>query len=107
MDPYAAIVEIAQEELELVRAGRFDALAELDRRRAVAMAALPAVAPQSAAPALRRAIELQDQITEALTVATAAARHALHRIDAGRNAVHGYRMSTGAQAVSAHADYRS
>jgi hypothetical protein len=107
VDPYAAVVAIVQEELDLVITGRFDALVELDERRSAAMALLPAVDPPQAAPLLARAMELQQQVTDALVVARAGARNAMDRLHAGRTTVEGYRLSTGAQAPPAHADYRS
>jgi hypothetical protein len=106
MDQYATVVALVQEELDLVVTGRFDQLEELDRRRQAAMAGLPAIDPPGAAPILAHALELQQQVTDALTVARAGARSALDRLTAGRATVEGYRLSTGAQASSAHADYR-
>jgi hypothetical protein len=105
--PYTALVALVAEELELVLAGRFDALDDIDRRRGAAMAALPVVDPPGAAPVLAHALELQQQVTEALAVAQGGAHSALDRLAAGRTTVEGYRSSTGAQAPPARADYRS
>jgi hypothetical protein len=106
LQPYAAIVAIAREELELVAAGRFDELSELNRRRTDAMAQLPAVDPPAAAPLLREALGLQEQVSEALAVARAGALSALDHLHTGRTTVAGYQASTGAQAPAAQADYR-
>jgi hypothetical protein len=106
VDPYLAVAALAQEELDLVCAGHFDALDELDQRRRVVMAALPAVPPPSATELLQRAAVLQHQVTDALLIARAGAESALDRLQAGRTTVEGYRLSTGAQAPTARADYR-
>ncbi len=107
MEPYATLVALAREELELVVAGRFDALEDLHERRSALMASLPAADPAAAAEQIAEAATLQQQITEALAVARAGADSALDRLVAGRTTVEGYRLSTGAQAPTAQADYRS
>ena len=92
--PAQQLVELAHEELALIAAGRVEALAELQDRRDVALAALDPVALASGdRAALVQAHALQVQITALLEKATAKAAGELTRIDRGRASVQGYANS--------------
>jgi hypothetical protein len=66
LDPYAAIVELAERELALARDGRLDGLAALAGEWGELTAALPSRPPLAARGALERAAGLHEQAHEAL-----------------------------------------
>ncbi len=61
------LVALGREELALVAADRWDELDGLHERRAAALAALPAFAPDHLRPLLDEALATQAAVTEALT----------------------------------------
>jgi Flagellar protein FliT len=89
VDPWSELVALAERELELARAGRWDAVAESSTERVRRAAALGA-APASAAPALTRLAQLQAQITPLLLAARAFTARELASLRRGRHAVRGY-----------------
>lgn len=84
------IVALAEEERELVHAGRAEDLGHLHDRRAAAMAELPERLSDEARTALRHALALQQQISVALRDALAATGAELGRVAHGRTAARGY-----------------
>jgi hypothetical protein len=88
--PFAALAELAREELALVTDGRFDELAGLNARRDALMARLPPTAPPGALDDLREAARLNALITAALTEARDAVGTELARLRQTRRGVQGY-----------------
>jgi NTP pyrophosphatase (non-canonical NTP hydrolase) len=84
------ILALAEEERELVHAGRAEDLEHLHARRQAAMAELPEELSDEALSALRHALALQRQITDALRDALAATGAELGRVSHGRAAARGY-----------------
>ena len=93
-DPYAALVTLAERELELASTGSLEELAELQRERNALVASLPATPPASARPALGRAASLQAQVTDVLSTALGAIGGEIERLDRGRTALRGYAPAT-------------
>jgi hypothetical protein len=62
----ALVLALAEEEHELVLAGREDELADLDARRRAALEQLPAELSEPARTTLRHALGVQHQVTAAL-----------------------------------------
>jgi hypothetical protein len=87
MSPERTLVELAEQELEHVRAGRLEPLPAIARRRSEAMAAL-GPAPDRAL--LERALALQGEVSAALKLALAGTARELGRLGRGRRAVRGY-----------------
>jgi hypothetical protein len=87
---YGRLAELAQRELELVRAERIDELPEVwDERRAV-VASLPAIPPADARAALELAAELQGHVTALLEERMEATGADMRRLVRGRAAMRGY-----------------
>src|SRR3954470_11184679 len=87
---YGRLVELAERELELVRAGTLDGLPALwDERRGV-VTELPYVPPLDARDCLAHAAELQGRTTALLEERVAATGADMRRIVTGRAAMHGY-----------------
>jgi hypothetical protein len=87
---YGRLVELAERELELVRAGELEALAPLwDERRRV-VAELPPVPPVVAREPLVRAAELQGRTTALLEEHLSATGAEMRRLVEGRAAMHSY-----------------
>lgn len=84
------IVALAQEERELVHAGRAEDLEHLHQRRHAAMAELPEHLSEEALSALRHALALQQQISTSLRDALATTGAELGRVAHGRSAARGY-----------------
>ena len=92
--PAQRLIELAHEELSLIAAGRFEALAPLQGRRDKALAELdPHTLDAGDRAALVQAHALQVQITALLEKATAKAAGELARLDRGRASVRGYAKS--------------
>jgi hypothetical protein len=93
---FAALAALAREEHGIVVDGRYDELADLNARRDVLLAALPATAPPEALDDLREAARLQGLITAALREARDATGAELRRLGHTRTGVQGYAAGTGA-----------
>lgn len=89
-DAYEAIATLAERELELVRAGRLEDLAELQHRREALVAALPGAPPAQARDALARAARAQAAVTAALADGRERLAGELARLDRGRRGARGY-----------------
>jgi hypothetical protein len=87
---YDALADLAERELELVAAGAVDELPALHARRSALVAALPAAPPPAARPALERAAQLQQLVTDVLEEHVRDAGGELRRVARGRTAMHGY-----------------
>jgi hypothetical protein len=87
---YETLADLAERELELVHADRYDELGALAAERDGLMASLPEQAPSGAGPALERALIASARVTEALAAAAALARAELDRVNRGRPAVQAY-----------------
>jgi hypothetical protein len=90
MSPYDALADIAQRELELVKAGAVDRLSELHAQRHAIVATLPVMPPATARPALERAAELHARVIEALQERLRDTGGELRRLTQGRTAMRGY-----------------
>jgi hypothetical protein len=87
---YGRLAELAERELELVLAERFEALPELwDERRRV-VASLPSVPTADAREPLERAAELQGRTTALLEEHLDATGADMRRLVRGRAAMHSY-----------------
>jgi hypothetical protein len=89
-DPYERIVALGELELELIRDGRWEELAELGSEREHLIANLPPLAPQTARGPLEKAAELQQRVSAELARSIALAREGLGRVDRSRRAAAGY-----------------
>jgi hypothetical protein len=87
---YSRLVELAERELALVRAGALDALAALWEERRALVAELPPVPPREAREALERAAELQGRTTALLEEHLDATGADMRRLVRGRAAMHSY-----------------
>lgn len=87
---YSRLVELAEREGELIAAGRFEELAELDDERAGLVECLPALPPPAARPCLERAGAIQERNTRALADAVAETRRELLGMGHRRRASAGY-----------------
>jgi hypothetical protein len=87
---WAALEALAAEEAQLVADERFDDLAELNRRRAALIAALPTPLPAAAAAPLRNALGTQCTTATVLQARRDAIGTELGRLRRGRTGVQGY-----------------
>jgi hypothetical protein len=90
MRGYERLVELAERERELIAAGRFDELAEIDAERDELVASLPEQAPPDARFLLERAARLQEESSRELAAALATVRVGLLELARGRRAAGGY-----------------
>jgi flagellar protein FliT len=90
MSPYDALANIAERELELVRAGAVDKLSALHAQRSAIVATLPAAPPATAKPALERAAALHASVIAALEERMRTTGAELRRLSQGRTAMRGY-----------------
>jgi hypothetical protein len=93
---FTALVALGREEHALVTDGRWEDLADLNRRRDRLIAALPASAPAEAMDDLREAARLQALSAAALRHGVAEVGAELRRLGTSRTAVAGYAAGTGA-----------
>ena len=93
MSPYDALADIAERELELVRAGAVHELSELHAQRNAIVATLPAKPPLTAKPALERAAELHASVIAALEERMHGTGIELRKLSQGRTAMRGYAPS--------------
>lgn len=92
-EPYERLVALAEQELALVVRPELPTLDELDgllTERDHIVAALPAQAPAAAAPALARAMALQERTTTELATRAAEVRRSLGQVEQGRRTARGY-----------------
>jgi hypothetical protein len=87
---YGRLVELAERELELVRAGTLDELPALWQERREVVRELPYVPPLEARDCLARAAELQGRTTALLEERVAATGVEMRRLVVGRAAMQGY-----------------
>jgi hypothetical protein len=87
---YGRLVELAERELEHVRAGALDALPALWAERREVVRELPYVPPLEARDCLARAAELQGRTTALLEERVAATGAEMRRLVVGRAAMQGY-----------------
>ncbi len=90
MSAWSTLEALAAEEALLVAGERFDALAELNARRALLLAALPNPLPAVAAEPLRRALSTQRATATVLQARCDALGTELGRLNRGRTGVQGY-----------------
>jgi hypothetical protein len=90
---YSGLVELAERELALVRAGTLDSLPALWEERRAVVAALPAIPPLEARSCLERAAELQGRTTALLEEHLDATGADMRRLVRGRAAMHSYAPS--------------
>jgi hypothetical protein len=87
---YDHLVELAERELALVRAGTLEVLPELWEERRRVVAELTPVPPAAARESLERAAELQGRTTALLEEHLEATGAEMRRLVAGRAAMNGY-----------------
>jgi hypothetical protein len=87
---YSRLVELAERELDLVRAGTLDELPGLWQERRRLVTELPYVPPLDARDCLARAAELQGLTTALLEERVAATGAEMRRVVLGRTALRGY-----------------
>ena len=87
---HAELLGLAERQLSLADAGHWDELLAAMEHFARRAAALPAVAPASAAPALRRAAHVVAQVEARLRAARIECGRELSQLQRGRGAVRGY-----------------
>jgi hypothetical protein len=90
LDPYAAILELAEQELELARAGRIEDLRSLAPRWDELTAGLPPQPPASARGPLARAAALHERTNAALMCLREALLYDLRTTARAGRAAHGY-----------------
>src|SRR4051794_18905664 len=95
---FSALLALGREEHALVTDGRWDDLADLNRRRELLISALPATAPADALPELREAMRLQALSAAALRQGIAEVGAQLRSVGTGRAAAAGYAAGTGVPA---------
>lgn len=93
MTGYDTLADLAELELELVRAGETGRLPALHAERNALVATLPAMPPATARPALERTAALQARVTALLEERIGAAGVDLRRLATGRTAMRGYAPS--------------
>ena len=91
---YGSLVELAERELALVRAGGLDSLPSLWEERRAVVASLPPVPPLEAREPLERAAELQGLTTALLEEHLDATGADMRRLVRGRAAMHSYAPQT-------------
>ena len=91
---YSRLVDLAERELALVRAGSLDGLPGLWEERRTVVAGLPAVPPLDALSSLERAAELQGLTTAMLEEHLEATGADMRRLVRGRAAMHSYAPQT-------------
>jgi hypothetical protein len=89
-DPVVALAALAEEELDLVAAGRIEALPELHERRQVALDALPTRLSAGERETLIGVHRLQDQVAALLQLAVTETAAQLGRLERGSAALKGY-----------------
>ena len=89
-DAVRVLAALAEEELDLVTAGRIGRLPDLHERRARALAALPAQLSTPEREALTRVHALLEQAAALLQLALSETSAQLGRIDRGSAALRGY-----------------
>jgi hypothetical protein len=87
---YSRLVALAERELELVRAGALEELAELWEQRRRLVSVLPSVPPPDALGPLERAADLQGRTTAMLEERLSATGAEMRRLVQGRAAMHSY-----------------
>lgn len=88
--PYEALVRIAEHELELAGAGRYDELEQLRRQRAEVMLTLPRPVPAEAREPLERALALQRRVSIELLRRRERVLLALRRVEISKRTANGY-----------------
>jgi hypothetical protein len=100
---YGRLVELAERELSLVRAGDLAGLPPLWEERRRAVAELPAIPPLEAHDPLERAAELQGRTTALLEEHLDATGADMRRLVRGRAAMHSYAATTPPMPLVDHA----
>jgi hypothetical protein len=95
---FSALLALGREEHALVTEGRWDDLEDLNARRDLLIAALPASAPSETLDDLREAVRLQALSAAALRQGIAEVGAELRRLGTGRTAAAGYVAGTGVPA---------
>jgi hypothetical protein len=102
--PYAALAELLERELDLVRAGSVEQLTELHAAQAALRDCLPAVPPAAARFELERCRDLQGRVQEELLAVRAALLVQLRRVGHAQRAARGYQpMRTPVTRIAAQA----
>jgi hypothetical protein len=95
--PYDELLALAQREAELISAGAWEELAELDAPRTALLACMPAHPPAGARGLLELASDQLNKNAAALAAAMAQNRGQLDRLSRARNAIGSYAQATNPQ----------
>jgi hypothetical protein len=87
--PWAELVELAEQELELIRDGRWEEVPAVSAQRLEAAQALGAP-PRAAGPHLERLVQLQAEIHAGLSTGRAFTLRKLGNMERGQAALRGY-----------------
>jgi hypothetical protein len=94
---YAELVALAERELELVHAERFESLDAIRARRAELVSVLPPSPPEEALPLLQQAAAMQARTEDALERSLTHVTAELQAVRRGRHAVQAYTPGSGAE----------
>jgi hypothetical protein len=94
---YAELVALAERELELVQAERFEGLDAIQARRAELVSILPPSPPAEALPFLQQAAAMQARTEAVLEQGLTHAAAELQAVRRGRHAVQAYTPGSGAE----------
>jgi len=100
---WSRLLELAQRELALARAGSWEELELATLERGELVATLPTSAPASAREALLATQRVQDQLLEVLGAARDSAARELAHLQRGRGAARGY-GGAAARSAAQHVD---
>jgi len=92
-EPYEQLLELAHQELEFARQGRYDALADIRARREAIIDGLPATPPPEARSTIELALLTQERVTIELLRGREQMLLALRRIALARQVARGYQRS--------------
>jgi len=90
---HAQLVVLAEQQLELAVAGRWDELAAAMEDWGRAAASLPAVPPEEARGSLTRLVDVHGQLSGRLAAGRAETADELRALQRGRGAVRGYQAA--------------
>jgi hypothetical protein len=103
-DPYAALLWLAERELELAGAGLYEGLAVIAAEREAIIASLPDTPPPDARETLVATALMQERVAVELQRCREQTLIELRRVRLGQQAASGYRRSFGEVPVPAHVD---
>ena len=103
-DPYAALLWLAERELEHAGAGEYAALESIARQREAIIAKLPAIPPAEARDTLVLTALMQERVAVELQRGREQTLIALRRVGLARRAAKGYGASFGVAPAASRVD---